>query len=262
MIGFIGAGNMGGAIIDGIVRSKKYASECICVCEKNVSEEIAALGVELCDLKETVEKSDYIILAVKPNIIPEILEEIKESCSVSGKVFVSIAAGVKISSVEAVLGKCKIVRVMPNICLKAGEGMTVISPSGEVVDSELCKVEEVFSCCGKTAIVKENLIDACTAISGSGPAYVFMFAEALADAAVKQGIDRKTAYLLANQTLLGSAALCMESGMHPAELKDMVCSPGGTTIEAVEALERGGLRACVMDAVDSCAKKARKLGEQ
>lgn len=261
MIGFIGAGNMGGAIISAMVRSGKYAPESIMVCEKNICDEIAALGVNFGNLKDTVEKSDYIIFAVKPNVLPEILCEIKETCNISDKVFVSIAAGVRISAIEAELGKCKIVRVMPNICLKAGEGMTVISGGEMVSDGELAIAQEFFACAGKTAIVKENQIDACTAISGSGPAYVFMFAEALADAAVKQGLDRKTAYLLANQTLLGSAALCMESGLHPAELKDMVCSPGGTTIEAVEALECGGFRACVMEAVDACAKKARKLGQ-
>jgi len=261
MIGFIGAGNMGGAIVSGMVRSGKYAPESICVCDKAISGEIAELGVGIASMEETVAGCDYIILAVKPGVLPEVLKQISGFSGISEKVFVSIAAGVKLSAIEQHLKGCRVIRVMPNLCLRAGEGMTVIAPNGAVSAEELGFAENIFACSGKTAVDREDLIDACTAISGSGPAYVFMFIEALADAGVKQGIDRKTAYLLASQTLLGSAALCMESGLHPGELKDMVCSPGGTTIEAVEALERCGMRASVMEAVNACAQKARKLGE-
>ena len=159
------------------------------------------------------------------------------------------------------MGNVKAVRVMPNLCLKAKEGMTVICPNDECSADDIDLANKIFSSCGKTAMVKESLIDACTAINGSGPAYVFMFMEALADSAVKHGIDRETAYLLAGQTVLGSAKLMLESKIHPGQLKDMVCSPGGTTIEAVAVLEEMGLRNAVISAVDACSAKANEMSK-
>ena len=261
MIGFIGTGNMVGAIINGMISSHAYTPDEIIVYDKVLSDNIKSLNVRTGTLKETVQKSDYIIIAVKPNIICDVLCEISEIENIGEKVFISIAAGVTISTIESHLSGCKIIRVMPNLCLKAGNGMSVIAPGNNVNSNEIADAEKIFACSGKTAVIKESLIDACTAISGSGPAYVFMFIEALADSAVKHGIDRKTAYLLASQTVLGSASLCLETNEHPAVLKDMVCSPGGTTIEAVEVLEKEGLRGAIMDAVDACAKKASSLGK-
>ncbi|MBR2405391.1 MAG: pyrroline-5-carboxylate reductase [Clostridia bacterium] len=259
-IAFIGAGNMGGAIITGLVRAKACSACDIYVCDKALRADIAALGVIDSSLKDAVDLSDVVVLAVKPNVIFDVIADIKSECNIDGKVFVSIAAGIKLSDLSDALGTCKLVRVMPNLCLLAGEGMSVICAHDSVSRAELCDVQKIFASSGKTIITKETLIDSCTAINGSGPAYVFMFIEALADAAVKHGIDRATAYELSTQTVLGSAAMVQSSGLHPAVLKDMVCSPGGTTIEAVKALEATGLRASVMAAVDACAEKASKLG--
>ena len=261
-IGFIGAGNMGGAIIGGILKTDSFKKDNIYVCDKIISDEISSLGINIGSLSETVEKSDCIVLAVKPAGLGDVLKEIKSVNGYDKKLFISIAAGYKIETIESILGDARIIRVMPNICLKAGEGMTVMAPNAYCTCDDENTAAKIFASCGKTCTVKESLIDACTAINGSGPAYVFMFMEALADAAVKHGIDRESAYLLAGQTVLGSAKLMLESGIHPGKLKDMVCSPGGTTIEAVSALEEKGFRDAVISAVDACAKKAEQMSAQ
>lgn len=260
-LGFIGAGNMGGAIIGGIVAAKSFCPDSIYVCDTNLNGDILNLGINKTCLADTVRKSDFIVLAVKPNILASVLEDIKKTETYSSKTFISIAAGYKIQSISDILGKVKIIRVMPNICLKSKEGMTVISSNDLCQEDDIKIAEKIFGSCGKTALVKESLIDSCTAINGSGPAYVFMFMEALADAAVKHGIDRETAYLLSAQTVLGSAKLMLETHLHPGILKDMVCSPGGTTIEAVSVLEQKGLRDAVISAVDECAKKAEDMSK-
>lgn len=261
-IGFIGAGNMGGAIIDGMIKTGSFAPSDINVCDKVISDTLKSLGINTCDMETTVKNSDAIVLAVKPVILGAILEDIKKVSGFDSKTYISIAAGYKIQSIEKILGKAKIIRVMPNLCLKASEGMTVICTNDICTRLDADIAEKIFGSCGKTARVKESLIDSCTAINGSGPAYVFMFMEAMADAAVKHGIDRETAYLLSAQTVLGSARLMLESGIHPGELKDMVCSPGGTTIEAVSMLEQKGFRDAVISAVDACAKKAEEMSKQ
>lgn len=260
-IGFIGAGNMGAAILGGIIESKSCFSENIFVCDKIVSDYVRSLKVNICSLKETVESSDCIVLAVKPSGLGSVLEDIKSVKDYDKKLYISIAAGFKIENIEKILGNAKIIRVMPNICLKALEGMTVMASNEICSSDDTDTAEKIFSTCGKTAWVKEELIDGCTAINGSGPAYVFMFMEALADAAVKNGINRETANLLACQTVLGSAKLMMETGVHPGKLKDMVCSPGGTTIEAVAKLEEKGFRDAVISAVDACVEKAVKMSK-
>lgn len=259
-VAVIGAGNMGGAIIGAIASDSGIKKESIYVYDKFVKDEIKNLGVKCVSIKEAV-LADCIILAVKPNVIESVCEDIKNLCDVSQKVVVSIAAGIKISTLEGFLSSKKIIRVMPNICLTAGEGMSVMCKSEEISEDELSFVKDIFDLSGKTTVIKEELIDACTAINGSGPAYVFMFMEAMADAAVSLGIDRKTAYELCGQTVLGSASLMLKSGIHPADLKDRVCSPGGTTIEAVKALENAGLRSAVFSAVTACAKKAKEMGK-
>lgn len=260
-IGFIGAGNMGGAIISGMIASGNFEKSDINVCDLKISQDILDLGINPASLDQCITNSDFVVLAVKPAGLGELLEKIKQISSFETKTYISIAAGYKIETIEKNLGNVSVIRVMPNLCLKAGEGMTVICANNNCSKPELDMAEKIFSSCGKTAIVKESLIDACTAINGSGPAYVFMFMEALADAAVKHGIDRETAYLLAGQTVLGSAKLMMDSCIHPGKLKDMVCSPGGTTIEAVASLEKAGLRNAVISAVDACAKKADEMSE-
>lgn len=261
-IGFIGAGNMGGAIIAGLIKNSGISPSEIYVCDKALKEEILSLGINASTLKETVDNAECIVLAVKPNMIFGVIDDIKKECDISAKLFISIAAGLKLCDLAAALGTERIVRVMPNICLKAGEGMSVLCKTNKATQADLDAAQKIFAASGKTAVVGENLIDACTAINGSGPAYVFMFMEALADAAVKHGIDRATAYALSAQTVLGSAALMLDTGLQPGVLKDMVCSPGGTTIEAVQALEDTGLRSSVMAAVDACVSKAIQMGKK
>lgn len=257
-IGFIGAGNMGGAIVTGmIIRGGVNAAD-VYVTEPRVTDEIKSLGVNVCELEETVKNSDYIVLAVKPNVMADVLEKISKISQTDDKVFITIAAGVDISYMKAGLGKKKkIVRVMPNLPMSVGEGMSVICGSDEVSENELAAAVKIFSCVGKTAVSsKEDMIDKCIAVNGSAPAYVFMFIEALADGAVKNGVPRKDAYEIAAQTVLGAAKLVLDTGKHPAVLKDMVCSPAGTTIDAVCSLEADGFRNAVLNAVRVCTDKA------
>ncbi len=256
----IGAGNMGGAIIEALASGSGFGKENIYVYDKFIKDEVKNLGVKCVSLEEAL-KAECIVLAVKPNVICDVCKQIKDLCNVSEKLVVSIAAGVKISTLKDALSSKKIVRVMPNICLTAGEGMSVMCKDDSVSEEELSFVKSIFDLAGKTIVIKEELIDSCTAINGSGPAYVFMFMEAMADAAVSLGIDRKTAYELCAQTVLGSASLMLKTNLHPAELKDRVCSPGGTTIEAVKALENAGLRNAVFSAVTACAQKAKEMGK-
>ena len=260
-IGFIGAGNMGGALICSAVEKSGFNSDDICVHSLVISDRVKKLNINVTTLQDLIADSDYIILCIKPNGFKSLLENIKTIDGYESKVYVSIAAGITTDTIKDILGDVKIVRTMPNLALTVGAGMTVISKNDYVTDEEFTFVDRLFSGAGKTLAVPEKLIDQCTAISGSGPAYGFMFIEALADAAVKGGISRTDAYLLASQTLMGSALMCLETGLHPGVLKDMVCSPGGTTIEAVASLESNGFRASVIEAVDACSKKAESMGK-
>lgn len=260
-IGFIGAGNMGGALICSAIEKSGFNPDDICVHSLAISDKVKKLNINVTNLQDLVINSDYIILCIKPNGFNSLLENIKTVEGYKNKVYVSIAAGVTIDTIKDSLGDVKIVRTMPNLALTVGAGMTVLSKNDCVTDDEFSFVDKLFSGAGKTLAVPEKLIDQCTAISGSGPAYGFMFIEALADAAVKGGIARTDAYLMAAQTLMGSALMCLETGLHPGILKDMVCSPGGTTIEAVASLEKTGFRSSVIEAVDACSKKAKNMGK-
>lgn len=260
IVGFIGAGNMGSAIISGMVENGGFDSSRIYVCGHSVPDKVKKLNIYETNLSDLVKKSDYIILCIKPKGFPGLLDEIKKTDGYTDKVYVSIAAGIKISAIKEILGDVKVIRTMPNLPLMCGGGMTVMCRCPKVTDEEFDFAGKVFSGSGRTSETDESLIDACTAVNGSGPAYVFMFIEALADAAVKQGIKRGDAYVLASQTVLGSALMQLETGLHPAVLKDMVCSPGGTTIAAVSALEENGFRHAVISAVDACAQKAAQMG--
>lgn len=264
-IGFIGAGNMGGAIIGGICKAGKYSPDDIFVYEKSdaaakrIKDEY---GVNICaDIKDAAEKSEILIFAVKPNVLYDVIAETKQYIK-DGTAVVSIAAGQSIEKISCAFNKkLKIMRVMPNTPALVGEGMSALSPNDELLNdtAKIDEIKEIFSALGKALIVPESMMDAVTGVSGSAPAYVFMFIEALADAAVKAGMYRKDSYIFAAQAVLGSAKMVLETGKHPAELKDMVCSPAGTTIEAVEALEKYGFRNAVMQAVDACVKKSREM---
>jgi pyrroline-5-carboxylate reductase len=262
-IGFIGTGNMGASILRGILRSGLTGPENIYIFDPDTAKMEALTndtGVRACSGNvELVGMSDYVILAVKPAAVPQVLQEVKESFT-DRKVLVSIAAGISIDMLAQHLGQSrKIVRTMPNLPLMAGEGMTVISFGEHISEEEKETVKNLFRGSGQVEVLEERLMNEVIALTGSSPAYVFMMIEAMADGAVQQGIPRKTAYRLAAQSVLGSAKMVLETGLHPAELKDQVCSPGGTSIEAVKALEKCGLRHAVMSAMKACTKRAVEI---
>lgn len=260
-IGFIGAGNMGGAIIGGIV--KNNISKDIMVYDKN-KDGLRAICRELNvkaakDNKDVAKYSDILFLAVKPNVLYSVIDEIKPVVS-DKTVVVSIAAGQSIEKIEKAFSKrVKLIRVMPNTPALVGEGMSALCKNSNVEDEDMENVLEIFNALGKAEEVLEYMMDAVTAVSGSSPAYIFMLIEAMADAAVIGGLPRNKAYIFAAQSVLGSAKMVLETGKHPGELKDMVCSPGGTTIEAVKVLEKEGFRSAVIEAMQACMDKSGKM---
>ncbi|MEW9078290.1 pyrroline-5-carboxylate reductase [Terrisporobacter glycolicus] len=263
-IGFIGAGNMGGAILGGILNSKIIDNDHIIASAKSdrTIERIKRdYNVNVSkDSKEVVEFSDLIVIGVKPEIYDEILEEIKDL--IDDKIIITIAAGKTIEAMEKIIGNDKkIVRTMPNTPSLVGEGMTSLSPNKNISEEELGFVKSIFDSLGKSEVVKEDLIHAVIGASGSSTAYAFMFIEAIADGAVRAGMPRDKAYTFAAQGVLGAAKMVLDTQKHPGELKDMVCSPGGTTIEAVKVLEEEKFRGAVLKAIDSCIKKSIEMSK-
>ena len=260
-IGFIGAGNMATAIIKGIINNGfvNYSDVYVSDRDKAKLDEIKKLGANANEDNNFVAaQSDMVVFCVKPGIVPVVAKEVAEN--VKNKIVVSIAAGVSIASIADILGSDeKIVRVMPNTPAMVGEGMIALCENPSVSETELGVVKSMFDAVGKTVVIKENLIDAVIGVSGSGPAYIYMVIEAMADGGVLCGLPRDAAYTLAAQTVLGSAKMVLETGIHPGKLKDMVCSPGGTTIEAVAALENAGIRAAFVDAVKAAADKSAEM---
>ena len=209
--------------------------------------------------EELARQSQGLIMAVKPNIMESALEAVRESLP-ADSVLISIAAGISLKKLAFYTGpETKIVRVMPNTPAMVGEGMASVSPNVNVTEAETADVVAIFSSFGKAVVTDEKLIDAVCGLSGSGPAYVYMFIEALADGAVREGMPRQMAYTFAAQTVLGAAKMVLETGRHPGALKDDVCSPGGTTIEAVRTLEESSFRAATMNAVIASAEKNKSL---
>ncbi len=262
-LGIIGAGNMGKAIMAGVINAGLFHADSIMVSDvyvpglKEIREEYKISITQ--DSRELITHSDVIVAALKPNIICEVLSSM--SGEITGdKVLVSIAAGTSLASLEQAVGKDKkIIRIMPNTPVMVGEGMAALCCNANVSKKEQEFVRNLFSSLGKCEIVPESLIDAVVSVSGSGPAYVFMFIEAMADAAVLAGMSRPQAYTFAAQTVLGAAKMVLETGMHPGQLKDMVCSPGGTTIEAVRVLEEEGLRNAVIKGQLACYQKSLSM---
>jgi pyrroline-5-carboxylate reductase len=265
-IGFIGTGNMASAMIKGLVTNYPEINENIYVYDKIISKSEAlssAFKVKgALNTIELVNSCKIIILAVKPNIYKFVLEEIKNHIKAS-HIIVSIAAGISTDYIQSFFTEpVKVVRTMPNTPALVGEGMTAASPNKQITKEELESVLTIFNSFGKVDLINENLMDVIPAISGSSPAYVYMFIEALADGGVLQGLSRDQAYQYAAQAVLGAAKMVLESGKHPGELKDMVCSPGGTTIEAVYSLEKNHFRGTVIEAMNACTDKAKKLSEK
>ncbi|MFR9069365.1 MAG: pyrroline-5-carboxylate reductase [Paraclostridium sp.] len=264
-IGFIGSGNMAKAMIGGIVKSKLVDSNNVIASDLN---ELALENVKneyginvTTNSKEVVKFSDIVIVAVKPNVYDIVLEGVKELVD-DKKIIVTIAAGKTIESIENVIGNDKkVIRTMPNTPALVNEGMSALCKNKNITDEELNIVKEIFNSFGKAEIVNEYLIDSVIGVSGSAPAYVFMFIEAMADAAVLAGMPRNQAYTFAAQAVMGSAKMVLETGKHPGELKDMVCSPGGTTIEAVKTLEAEGFRSAVIKAIGDCIEKSKEMSK-
>ncbi len=214
------------------------------------------------DNKQVAKEADILFLSVKPNIYAVVIEQIKEIIT-EHTLVVSIAAGQTIDSIETMFGKeIKLVRTMPNTPALVGEGMAALCPNKLVGDEDLADVKVIFESFGKCEVVSEYLMETVIGVSGSSPAYVYMFIEALADAAVVGGMPRAQAYQFAAQSVLGSAKMVLETGMHPGELKDMVCSPGGTTIAAVAELEMNGFRGSVMGGTLACIEKAKQMNKK
>ena len=263
-IGVIGLGNMATAIIGGLLAKKMVEPENVIGFDKfdKAVEKIKASYniTTVTDEQSAAKEADILFLAVKPNVLSEVLPKIASSIR-KETVVISIAAGKTIAFLEENLGRtdCKIVRTMPNTPALVLEGCTGVCPNANVSKEELDTVMELLGAFSKASVVPEKLMDVVVGISGSSPAYVFMFIEAMADAAVVAGMPRAQAYEMCAQAVLGSAKLMLETGRHPGELKDMVCSPGGTTIEAVKVLEEKGFRASVIDATLACIDKSKSL---
>ncbi|WP_414148982.1 pyrroline-5-carboxylate reductase [Erwinia sp. BNK-24-b] len=264
-IGFIGCGNMSKAIIGGLVRAGQVKAENIWVYDHKPETNQAMhkeYGITPGNSAEEVAKqADILFGAVKPNVILSVLKEIS-GCLNKDTLVVSIAAGVTLDSLAQALGHDrKLVRVMPNTPALVNEGMTSVTPNVLVTKEEADEIVAIFNGFGKAALVPEYQIHAVVGVSGSAPAYVFMFIEAMADAAVLGGMPRAQAYQFAAQAVKGSAQMVLETGKHPGELKDIVCSPGGTTIEAVKVLEEKGFRAAIIEAMQQCMAKSERMSK-
>ena len=262
-LGVIGLGNMANAMIGGIVGAGIFSPKDIWGSDANPDQRDKAAkehGINTCESnKEAAAGSDYVIMAVKPQIYEAVLPELKSALS-PNTVVISIAPGKTLSYLEErLLPETKVVRLMPNTPALVGEGCTGVCRNKNVSEEEFSFVMKMLMGFGKAFEVKESQMDAVVAVSGSSPAYVFMLIDAMADGAVAEGLDRATAIKMAAQAVLGSAKMVLETGKHPGQLKDMVCSPAGTTIDAVAVLEEAGFRGSVIDAMSACAEKSRKI---
>lgn len=262
-LGFIGTGNMAGAIMGGVIKSNVFKPEEIIGADLFAPgrERVKNLyGINVTESnKEVIEKSEVVILSVKPQYYESVISEIKGLVRPE-QIIVTIAPGKTLGWLAEKFEKeVKIVRTMPNTPAMVGEGMTAACANEHVTKEELDYVCRILSAFGKVEVVGEHLMDVVVSVSGSSPAYVFMFIESMADAAVADGMPRPQAYKFAAQAVLGSAKMVLETGKHPGELKDMVCSPAGTTIEAVRVLEEKGFRSSIMEAMKACTAKAKGM---
>lgn len=262
-LAFIGAGQMTEALLGGLLAA--HVVDPASVWATDVSHERCTLigqrfGVRVgADNRAAASWAEVVLLAVKPQLLESVLNDIAPA--LAGRLVISIMAGVSIRSIaELAPSDVKIVRVMPNAPTLVREGMSALALGPGVTEAEASLVRVLFEAVGRAVTVEESLMDAVTGLSGSGPAYVFMAIEALADGGVKMGLPRSVAELLAAQTVLGAARMVLDSSEHPARLKDRVASPGGTTIAGLHQLERGGLRASLIAAVEAAAKKSKELG--
>jgi pyrroline-5-carboxylate reductase len=265
-VGFIGAGNMAEAMIGGLVRGKHVEPNRITASDprKERLEELrASLGIEATqNNRDIAGRCSLVVLSVKPQIMDKILREVGDQMK-PGTLVVSIAAGVDTSTIEESLPEgVRVVRAMPNTPAMVGAGATAISPGKHATPEDMATAKALFDAIGITVELDESHLDAVTGLSGSGPAYIFLILEALADAGVKVGLSRRNAQRLAAQTVMGSAKMLLETDEHPGKLKDMVTSPGGTAIAGLHTLEQGGLRTTLINAVETATKRAQELGRR
>jgi pyrroline-5-carboxylate reductase len=263
-IGFIGAGNMAEAMIRGLLRGGHFAPSQITASgprEERMRELQDSYGIKATTDNHAPAKAQIVVLSVKPQILSRVLDEVAKSISADALV-ISIAAGVPVATIQERLARgARVVRAMPNTPALVDAGATAIARGEHARDSDIDDAKRIFDAVGLTVTLEESQLDAVTGLSGSGPAYVFLILEALSDAGVKVGLSRRTAQLLAAQTVLGSAKLLLETNEHPGRLKDMVTSPGGTAITGLHTLEEGGIRTTLMNAVEAATKRSRELGE-
>lgn len=258
--GFIGCGNMGGTLAR--AAAKKLGGAYVAVCDSDPAKAEAVrneYGTDVLDIRTIAGSCEYLFLGVKPQVMDSVVSSFADV--ISGRrdiTVVTMAAGLGISYISSLTGGCRVIRIMPNTPALAGEGMILCSPGEGAGEAYTDGLKEILSLAGRIDVIPEKLIDAASALSGCGPAYAYIFCEALADGAVECGVPRDKAVEYAAQTLLGSAKMVLEQG-NPGRLKDNVCSPGGTTIAGVHALESKGFRSAAMDAVVSAYKRTLEL---
>lgn len=262
-LGFIGTGNMASAIMGGIIGKKMISAEEIIGADllaSGIEKVKEQFGIQVTEKnQEVVEKAEVIILSVKPQFYEDVINQIKD-CVKKEQIIITIAPGKTLAWLAEKFGKeVKIVRTMPNTPALVGEGMTAMCPNEHMEKEETEYVKRLLESFGRVEVVPERLMDVVVSVSGSSPAYVFMMIEAMADAAVSGGMPRAQAYQFAAQAVYGSAKMVLETGKHPGELKDMVCSPAGTTIEAVRTLEEMGFRSSIIEAMKVCEEVSRNL---
>ncbi|MBQ7676768.1 MAG: pyrroline-5-carboxylate reductase [Lachnospiraceae bacterium] len=267
-LGLIGCGNMGSALLRGIKSAGVYQPSEMIFSEASgalVKEKEAAFGVTgTCDNAALAKNSDIIAIVVKPQHLNGVADQIREVIE-PDQIIVVVAAGRTIASIKevfttlAVAGSLKIVRTMPNTPAMVGESMTALCVNDHMEEEDIAKVKAIFSAIGRVEVVDESMMDLITGLSGSGPAFIYMLIEAMADEAVRSGMARNNAYLFASQTVLGSAKMVRDTGQHPGKLKDLVCSPGGTTIAGVCALEEAGFRDAIMKGVRAATNRSMEM---
>jgi len=261
----IGCGNMGRSLIGGIL-ANGYPRQLIRGADPAPAQREAIrtlFGIEiLADNLPAIEHAEIVILAVKPQLMAATVKNMAPSLVKHRPLIISIAAGISLDAIESCARKdLKLIRVMPNICVSAREGASAIAGGKHAVKEDLMIAKTIFDSVGKSLFIEESLLDAVTGLSGSGPAYIFLIIDALADAGVKVGLSRDDALILSSQTVLGAAKMLIETGEHPGKLKDMVTSPGGTAIAGLHTLEEGGLRTTLINAVEVATQRSKVLGE-
>lgn len=266
MIGFIGAGHMAETLFSGLIQSKQSNPDRI-ICSDVRKERLAELetqyGIQTTtDNQAVIGKADIIVYAIKPQIMADVLKETVDALDMN-QLVISIAAGVPLAAIESMTHKdLRLIRAMPNLCVAVKAGATAIAAGAHAQPEDIEQAKAIFNAVGSCICLNgDHLLDAVTGLSGSGPAYIFMIVEALSDAGVKMGLSRPDAMALSSQTVLGAAKMLLQSNHHPGQLKDMVTSPGGTTIAGLHTLEKEGLRAALMNGVEAATQRSQELGE-